>query len=66
MAQTARAGETDREPIVDDYQIDRSIGQATRPASRRILAVINALLLIILAAVSFALFCVVAALLGFP
>lgn len=63
MALTIRPGETDREPI-DDYHIDRHIGEATRPATHHILAMVNGLLLIILAAVSFALFWIVATLLG--
>ena len=55
-----RAGE----PQIDDYQIDREIGQATRPATYHMLAVFNGVLLVILAGVSFALAWIVAMLLG--
>lgn len=63
MAHTVRSGEAEREPI-DDYHVDRQIGQATRPATHHVLTIVNALLLIILAAVSFALFWIVATMLG--
>ncbi len=63
MAITTPSDDANREPI-DDYHIDRAIGQATQPAAHHVLALVNALLLIILAAVSFALFWVVATLLG--
>ena len=63
MASTRRPGETDREPI-DDYHIDRGAGQTQRPATHHILALLNGLLLIVLAAVSLALFWVVATMLG--
>jgi hypothetical protein len=69
MALTIQPGEIgpseiDRAPI-DDYHVDRAIGQSTRPTTHHILAMVNGLLLIILAAVSFALFWIVATLLGF-
>jgi hypothetical protein len=63
MALTIRPGEPDREPI-DDYHVQPHVGEFTRPATHHVLAVINGLLLIILAAVSFALFWIVATLLG--
>jgi hypothetical protein len=63
MAISTPPREPDREPI-DDYHVDRETGQLTRPATHHILAVANGLLLIILAAVSFALFWIVATLLG--
>jgi hypothetical protein len=63
MATTNPSREPDPEPI-NDYHVDREIGQTTRPATYHILAVANGLLLIILAAVSFALFWIVATLLG--
>jgi hypothetical protein len=63
MALTTRPGETDREPI-DDYRVEPHAGELTQPVSHHILAAVNAVLLIILAAVSFALFWIVATLLG--
>jgi hypothetical protein len=63
MALTIPPGEPDREPI-DDYHVQPHVGEATRPARHHVIAVINGLLLIILAAVSFALFWIVATLLG--
>ncbi len=63
MARTIGPGEADKQPI-DDYRIDREVGGPGRPATHHILAVLNGLLLLILAAVSFALFWVVATLLG--
>ena len=53
----------DREPI-DDYHVQGDPGQLTQPVTHHILGVVNGLLLIILAVVSFALFWVVATLLG--
>ncbi len=64
MAITIGPGEADREPI-DDYHVARDVGQPTRPATHHVLALVNGLLLIVLAAVSFALFWIVATLLGF-
>jgi hypothetical protein len=61
MAQTIRPGE--QEPI-GDYRVDREIGQS-RPVGHHVLSILNGLLLIILAAVSLALFWVVATLIGF-
>ena len=49
---------------VGDYKIDRDIGRTRRPAIDHILALANALLLLIITAVSFALFWIVATLLG--
>jgi hypothetical protein len=63
MALTTPPREPAPEPI-DDYHVDRETGQMTRPATYHILAIANGLLLIILAAVSFALFWIVATLLG--
>jgi len=63
MALTIRPGEPDREPI-DDYHVQPHVGEFTQPTTHHVLAVINGLLLIILAAVSFALFWIVATLLG--
>ena len=63
MAITNPSREPNREPI-DDYHVDRETGQTTRPTTHHILGVANGLLLILLAAVSFALFWIVATLLG--
>ena len=63
MAVTIRPGETERDPI-DDYQVAQPVGEVARPATYHVVAVLNALLLIVLAAVSFALFWIVATLLG--
>lgn len=54
---------SDREPI-DDYRIQPDPGQLTQPVTHHALGVLNVILLIILAVVSFALFWVVATLLG--
>ena len=54
---------TDREPI-DDYHVQGDPGQLTQPVTHHILGVVNGLMLIVLAVVSFALFWVVATLLG--
>lgn len=62
MALTSRPGEPDQQPI-DDYHVDRGVGETARLAAHHLVAVVNALLLIILAAVSFALFWIVATLL---
>jgi len=51
------------EPI-DDYHIQTDPGQLVQPASHHVLGVLNALLLIVLAVLSFALFWVAATLLG--
>ena len=53
----------DREPI-DDYHVQPDPGQLTRPVTHHVLDTFRILLLIILAAVSLALFWVVATLLG--
>jgi hypothetical protein len=63
MTLTTGPGEADKPPI-DDYHVDREIGRATRPVSHHALSLIQALLLLVMAAVSLALFWVVAALLG--
>jgi hypothetical protein len=63
MALTTRPGEPTAQQV-DDYNVQRHVGEATQPASHHVLATVNALLLIILAAVSFALFWIVATLLG--
>jgi hypothetical protein len=63
MALTMRPGEPSPQPI-DDYNVQRHVGEATQPTTHHILATVNALLLLVLAAVSFALFWVVATLLG--
>jgi hypothetical protein len=49
---------------VSDYRIDAGAGQNTRPASHHVLGALNFILVLILAAVSFALFWVVAIMLG--
>lgn len=53
---------SDREPI-DDYHIQADPGQLTRPVTHHVLDMLKILFLIILAAVSLALFWVVATLL---
>ena len=63
MTITMPPREVDGAPI-DDYRVDRGAGQTTRPATHHILALMNGLLLISLAAISFALFWIVATLLG--
>ncbi len=63
MALATQPGGADRDPI-DDYHVAGGAGEVTRPATHNVVAVLNALLLIVLAAVSFALFWVVATLLG--
>jgi hypothetical protein len=63
MAQTTRPDEPQSQPI-DDYQVARDIGAATRPVTHHARNVATAVLLIIVAAVSFALFWVVGTLLG--
>ena len=63
MALTNSSGGPEREPI-DDYHVAPVAGGPSRPPTHHALSVINALLLIILAAVSFALFWLVATLLG--
>ena len=63
MANTIPPRAADREPI-DDYQVDRELGQATRPVTHHLLGLMNGLLLVILAAVSFALFWIAATFLG--
>lgn len=63
MATTSPPPEAEREPI-DDYHVQRDPGELTRPVTHHVLGVINGLLLIFLAVVSFALFWVVATLLG--
>jgi hypothetical protein len=63
MATTSTPPETEREPI-DDYHVQPHVGEITRPASHHVLAVVNALLLILIAAASLGLFWVVATLLG--
>lgn len=52
-----------RAPI-DDYHVERDPGQQTRPVTHHLLAWLKGFLLIVLAALSFALFWVVATLLG--
>lgn len=64
MAQTTPPGAADPEPI-DHYHVDPGAGQVTRPVSHHVLGAINFLLLILMAATSFALFWVVATMLGF-
>ena len=64
MAQTIRPEETRDEPI-DDYRVEPVVGQAAQPPAHYVFGALNALLLIVLAAASFALFWVVATLLGF-
>ncbi len=54
---------SDRAPI-DDYRVQPDPGQLTRPVTHHVLGAMRGLLLIILAALSFALFWVVATLLG--
>ncbi len=54
---------SDGEPI-DDYRVQPDPGQFTEPATHHVLGVLNVILLIVLAVVSFALFWVVATLLG--
>ena len=49
---------------VDDYQIDRDLGRSRRSAIDHILALARGLLLLIIAALSFAVFWVTATLLG--
>jgi hypothetical protein len=63
MAITTPPPDSNPEPI-DDYRVDRHVGESTRPASHHVLAVVNALLLLLVAAVSLGLFWVVATLLG--
>ena len=63
MATTSAPPEAEREPI-DDYHVQRDPGEMTRPVGHHALSVVNGLLLIFLAVVSFALFWVVATLLG--
>lgn len=63
MALSLQSRNAEREPI-DDYHVDRDAGQITRPASQHVVSVMKGVLLVILAAVSFALFWVVATLLG--
>jgi hypothetical protein len=63
MADTTRPGEPQPQPI-DDYQVDRDITAAARPVTHHVRNVGNAVLLIIVAAVSFALFWIVGTLLG--
>ncbi len=60
---TLTMGPGEREPI-DDYHVDRGVGEATKPVTHHVLTVVNAVLLIVLAALSFALFWIVATLLG--
>ena len=55
------------EPIpgpIDDYHVDRETGRVTRPASHHLMGLAKGLLLVIMALSSFALFWVVASLLG--
>lgn len=54
---------SEREPI-DDYHIQPDPGQLQRPATHHLLGALNAILLIFIAAVSFALFWVAATMLG--
>lgn len=49
---------------VDDYRVTGHVGERTRPVTHHVLSFLNILLLIILAATSFALFWVVMVLLG--
>ena len=63
MVRASGPREADMEPI-DDYQVETGIGPEPRSASHHVLAVLNAFLLIILAALSLALFWVVATMLG--
>ncbi len=63
MAISTPSREPDQVPV-NDYHVDRETGQITRPATHRVLAIANGVLLVILAVVSFALFWVVATLLG--
>ena len=53
----------DRDPI-DDYRIQPDPGQLTRPVTHHVLDTVRVVMLLILAAVSLALFWVVATLLG--
>ncbi len=67
MAITGPSRGAEQGPIpgpIDDYHVDRETGRVTRPVTHHLLALARGLLLIILATVSFALFWVVATLLG--
>jgi len=63
MAITTPPQAADREPI-DDYRIQPDPGQLIQPVTHHVLGVVNGLLLIVVAIVSFALFWLVATLLG--
>ena len=63
MPITTPPPEADREPI-DDYHVQPDPGQLTQPVTHHVLSAMNGLLLILIAVVSFALFWVVATLLG--
>ncbi len=49
---------------VDDYRVTGHVGERTRPVTHHLLSFLNILLLIVLAATSFALFWVVVIMLG--
>ncbi len=55
---------TTRPEPIDDYQVQPDPGQRTQPVTHHVLGVMNGLVLIILAVISFAVFWVVATLLG--
>ena len=63
MANTTQPPPAEREPI-DDYRVQPDPGQLTQPVTHHVLGVLNGLMLIVLAVVSFALFWVTATLLG--
>jgi len=60
----AQATPPDAAATIDDYRVDRQVGAATRPTAHVALSALNVLLLIVIAAISFSLFWVVATLLG--
>ena len=63
MARTLPPGETPRGNL-DDYLVDRDAQAPARPVAARLLQVVNFVLLVILAAVSLAVFLVIATLIG--
>ena len=63
MALTTPPPDAEREPI-DDYHVQGDPGQLTQPVTHHVLGALNGIVLIFIAVVSFALFWVVATLLG--
>ncbi|HEX3862136.1 MAG TPA: hypothetical protein VHY35_10635 [Stellaceae bacterium] len=64
MAITTPSSETDSAMKVDDYQVAGHVGEITRPATHHMLSFVHAVLIILLAAVSFGLFWVVMTIFG--